>query len=65
MTGGYSLFIKSGRVYFDYNFLDGVFYTLESEPLSTGKVAIKFDFEATEAFGGVGDVSASLRPAPR
>ncbi|NIP98632.1 MAG: arylsulfatase, partial [Akkermansiaceae bacterium] len=36
MTGGYCMFIKGGRVYFDYNFLDGVFYTLESEPLPEG-----------------------------
>ena len=44
MTGGYTMFIKGGRVYFDYNFLDGVFYNLESEPLPEGKVDIKFDF---------------------
>jgi len=56
MTGGYSIFIKGDRVYFDYNYLDGVFYTLESEPLPEGKVDIKFDFKATKMFGGVGEL---------
>lgn len=56
MTGGYCMFIKGGRVYFDYNFLDGVFYTLESEPLPEGKVDIKFDFKATKMFGGIGEL---------
>ena len=32
MTGGYCMFIKGGRVYFDYNFLDGVDDTLENRP---------------------------------
>ena len=58
MTGGYCMFIKGGRVYFDYNFLDGVFYNLESEPLPEGKVDIKFDFnaDAKKMFAGVGDL---------
>ena len=56
MTGGYCMFIKGGRVYFDYNFLDGVFYTLESEPLPKGKVDIKFDFNAGEMFSGTGEL---------
>ena len=56
MTGGYCMFIKGGRVYFDYNFLDGVYYTLESDPLPTGKVDIKFNFIATKAFGGKGEL---------
>ena len=56
MTGGYCMFIKGGRVYFDYNFLDGVFYTLESEPLPEGKVDIKFDFNAGEMFSGTGEL---------
>jgi arylsulfatase len=58
MTGGYCMFIKGGRVYFDYNFLDGVFYTLESEPLPEGEVTIKFDFkaDAKKMFAGVGEL---------
>ena len=50
------MFIKGGRVYFDYNFLDGVFYNLESQPLPEGKVDIKFNFIATKAFGGKGEL---------
>jgi arylsulfatase A-like enzyme len=56
MTGGYSMFIKNGRVYFDYNFLDGVYYTLESPPLTEGKTDIKFNFKATKPFGGKGEL---------
>jgi arylsulfatase len=58
MTGGYTMFIKGGRVYFDYNFLDGVFYNLESQPLPEGKVDIKFDFkaDAKKMFSGIGDL---------
>jgi arylsulfatase len=56
MTGGYCLFIKGDRAYFDYNFLDGVYYTLESPPLPTGKTDLKFSFTATKAFGGKGEL---------
>lgn len=56
MTGGYCMFIKNNRVYFDYNFLDGVYYTLESPPLAEGKTDIKFNFTATQAFGGKGEL---------
>jgi arylsulfatase len=55
MTGGYSMFIKGGRAYFDYNFLDGVYYTLASPPLPTGKTDLKFNFTITKPFGGKGE----------
>ncbi|MDG2012007.1 MAG: hypothetical protein P8J33_00785, partial [Pirellulaceae bacterium] len=48
--------IKNGRVYFDYNFLDGVYYTLETPPLAEGITDIKFNFVATKAFGGTGEL---------
>ena len=50
------MFIKNGRVYFDYNFLDGVYYTLESPALEEGKTDIVFKFTATKAFGGKGEL---------
>ena len=56
MTGGYTLFIKNGRLYFDYNFLDGVYYTLESPPLPEGETELKFKFTATKMFGGQGEL---------
>ena len=56
MTGGYCMFIKGGRLYFDYNFLDGVYYTLESPPLPEGATEFKFNFTATKAFGGKGEL---------
>ena len=56
MTGGYCMFLKGGRAYFDYNFLDGVYYNLESPPLPTGPTEIRFEFTATKAFGGKGEL---------
>jgi arylsulfatase len=43
-TGGYTLFIKDNKAYYDYNYYNGDYYTLESPKLGTGKVDIKFDF---------------------
>jgi arylsulfatase len=43
-TGGYTLFIKSNKAYYDYNYYNGLYYTLESPKLGTGRVNIKFDF---------------------
>jgi arylsulfatase len=43
-TGGYTLFIKDHKVYYDYNYYNGNYYTLVSPKLGTGKVDIKFDF---------------------
>ena len=54
MTGGYTMFIKGGRLYFDYNFLDGVYYTLGSDALPLGKVELTFKFKRTKMFGGTG-----------
>jgi arylsulfatase len=56
MTGGYTMFLKGGRLYFDYNFLDGVYYTLESPPLEEGPTEFKFKFTATKMFGGRGEL---------
>jgi arylsulfatase len=56
MTGGYSLYIKDGKLHFDYNFLDGVHYHLTSEALPKGKTNLKFDFDLTKPFGGTGDL---------
>lgn len=56
MTGGYTMFIKNGRLYFDYNFLDGVYYTLESPALPEGETELKFKFTATKMFGGTGEL---------
>jgi arylsulfatase len=43
-TGGYTLFIKGNKVYYDYNYYHGLYYSLESPPLPKGEVEIKFDF---------------------
>ncbi|KPJ74294.1 MAG: hypothetical protein AMJ54_17160 [Deltaproteobacteria bacterium SG8_13] len=56
MTGGFSMFIKDGVLYYDYNFLDGVHYILKSPPLPKGLVDIKFNFIRTKEFGGTGEL---------
>ena len=56
MTGGYSMFIKDNKLYYDYNFLDGVHYVLESPPLPAGPTDLKFNFILTQPFGGTGEL---------
>jgi arylsulfatase A-like enzyme len=56
MTGGYSMFIKDNKLYYDYNYLDGVHYVLESPPLPTGPTDLKFSFTLTQPFGGTGEL---------
>ena len=56
MTGGFTMFIKGGRLYYDYNFLDGVYYTMASPPLPEGKTDLKFNFIKTKEFGGTGEL---------
>jgi arylsulfatase len=56
MTGGYTMFVKDGRVYYDYNFLNGVYYTLKSPELPRGQVDVKFNFIRTKPFGGIGEL---------
>jgi len=56
MTGGYTMFIKDHRLYFDYNFLDGVHYIMNSSPLPRGVTDLKFNFIKTQNFGGTGEL---------
>lgn len=55
-TGGYTLFMKDGKVIYDYNFLDGVHYTIESPKLSPGKHSIEFAYDDTGNFAGSGEL---------
>ena len=56
MTGGFSMFIKDGKLQFDYNFLDGVHYNLSSGKLPTGPTELEFNFIKTKEFGGTGEL---------
>ena len=56
MTGGYSMFIKDGKLQFDYNFLDGLHYNMTSANLPKGKTELKFVFTKTKEFGGHGEL---------
>jgi len=55
MTGGFTMFVKDGKIIYDYNFLDGLHYFLEAE-LPTGQVDVKFNFIKTKQFGGTGEL---------
>jgi len=56
MTGGYTMFIKDNRVVYDYNYLDGVHYVMQSEQLPAGTTDVKFNFIKTQDFGGKGEL---------
>ena len=56
MTGGYSMYIKGGKLHFDYNYLDGVHYHLTSSRLPEGKTDLKLNFIRTKQFGGTGEL---------
>ena len=57
MTGGYTMFIKDNRLYYDYNFLDGLHYILKSpERYLRAKTDLKFSFTRTKPFGGEGEL---------
>ncbi len=43
-TGGYTLYIQDNKVYYDYNYYNGLYYTLESASLPRGEVDIRFNF---------------------
>ena len=48
--------LKDGRLYYDYNFLDGVYYGLKSPKLPKGKTDLKFNFIKTGEFAGTGEL---------
>ena len=56
MTGGYTMYIRDHRLVYDYNYLDGVHYTLKSPPLPTGPTELKFNFIKTGEFAGTGEL---------
>ncbi len=56
MTGGFTMFIQNDRLYYDYNFLDGVFYTMESPRLPQGETELRFVFTKTGEFAGTGEL---------
>jgi arylsulfatase A-like enzyme len=55
-TGGFTMFIKNGRLYYDYNYLDGVYYTMQSPALPKGPTELKFNFTKTKEYGGKGEL---------
>ena len=61
MTGGYTMYIKDGKLHFDYNYLDGVHYHLTSATLPRGETELKFNFTRTKEFGGTGELYVNGR----
>jgi len=56
LAGGFTMFIKDHKLYYDYNFLDGVYYTLESPKLPKGETELKLNFIKTGEFAGTGEL---------
>ena len=56
MTGGYSMYVKDGRLHFDYNFLDGLHYHIESPALPTGPTELRYVFTRTAPYAGTGEL---------
>jgi hypothetical protein len=46
-TGGYTLYIKDNKLHYDYNYYHGLYYSMESTPLGSGAVDVKFNFVET------------------
>ena len=55
-TGGYTVFIKNHRLYYDYNFLDGVHYVIKSPRLPKGKTTLGVKFTHFGKFKGKGEL---------
>lgn len=56
LTGGYTLYIKGGRLHYDYNAYNEQLYTITSGTLPRGKVDLKFDFVSTGLAKGIGSL---------
>jgi arylsulfatase A-like enzyme len=63
MTGGFTMFIKGGRLFYDYNYLDGVHYTLVSDELPEGPTELKFNFIKSKPFAGTGELYVNGKKA--
>jgi arylsulfatase len=50
------MFMKGGRLYYDYKYLDGVYYTMASPVLAAGETETQFKFSKTREFGGTGEL---------
>ena len=56
MTGGFTMYVRDGKLHYDYNYLDGVHYHLTSPTLPQGETELKFNFIKTVEFGGTGEL---------
>ena len=55
-TGGYTLFIKDGRLWYDYNFLDGAYYNMKTPVLTKGTHHFEFQYQKTGPAKGKGSL---------
>lgn len=56
LTGGYTLYVKDGKLHYDYNAYNMDFYSLISPPLPKGQAVVKFAFTKTGTGQGVGEL---------
>lgn len=54
--GGYTLFIKDGRLFYEYNAYSDAHYTLTSPVLRKGKVDLRFSMTQTGSRSGIGEL---------
>ena len=60
--GGYVLYVRDGRPYYEYVYTDDVRYRIESErPLPAGRSTLRFDFTKTGRRRGIGTLSIDGR----
>ena len=64
--GGWSLYVKDGKLKYCYNWLDRERYTIESkEALPAGKVTVKFEFNYDGGGVGKGGTGTALCQRPK
>lgn len=56
LTGGFALFVKDGRLHYQYNAFNDDYYTLKSPALQKGKVSARFKFISTGRNKGIGEL---------
>ena len=56
LTGGYTLYVKDGKLHYDYNAYNMATYALTSPALPKGKVDVKFVFKKTGMGQGVAEL---------
>ncbi len=60
-TGGYTMYIKNHRLHYDYNYYNGIYWSLRSPRLPRGRTELAFHFTRTGPYEGVGELYVNGR----